>query len=161
MTSTTVTFTPPWLGLFIDNILQSLVDCVALREQVVERRLAEHAPQSGLGDERRGFEEVLHFHDRRLWIDDAEINHRIDRRRHVVACHHLLTLDVDRHDAQIDPHHAVHDRDEEDQSRPFGSGQFPEAKDNAAFVLAQNANHLRQDDDGENDDGYDPSNQPG
>ena len=103
---------------------------------------------------------LRNFYDGRFGIDDPEINHRVDRRRHVVAGHHLLALDVDRHDAHVDPHHPVHDRDEEDQSRPFGAGQFAEAKDNASFVFAQNPHHLREDDDSENDDGYDPTNQP-
>ena len=84
-------FDAPRFGLSVDDLLQLLVDRLALRKQVIERRLAEHAAQRRLRDERSGLEKILHFHDRGLRIDHAEINNRIDRHRHVVARHHFLS----------------------------------------------------------------------
>src|SRR6516225_9312751 len=67
----------------------------------------------------------------------------------VVPCHDFLTRDVDGHDPQIHPHHAIDDRDEENQSGPFCAEQLAETKNHPALVLAQDADHLRQDDHGE------------
>src|SRR5207249_1752286 len=130
-------FHAPRLGLFVDDILQCLVDRLALRKQIIERGLAEHAAQRGLGDERGGFEKILHFDDRGLRIDHAEINNRIDRYRHVVTRHHLLSLDANGHNAQIHAHHAIDDRDQKNQSRPFRAEYFSETTNHASFVFAQ------------------------
>src|SRR5205809_7588896 len=151
-------FDAPWFGLPVDDLLQLLVNRLALRKQVVQGGLAEHAAQRGLGDERGGFEKVFHFHDRSLRIDHAEINNRIDRHRHVVTRHHLLPLDVDGHDAQIHSHHAIDNRDEENQPRAFRAEQFSETKNHATLVFAQDADCLRQNNDGKNDKGYGPTN---
>ncbi len=151
-------FHPPGFGLAIDDFLQLLVDDIALREQVIQRGLAEHAAQRRLRHQRGGFEKVLHLHDGGLRIDDAEINNRIDRHWHVVTRHDLLLLDTDGDDAQIHPHHFINYRDEKNQSRPFGAQQFSQTKNHAALVFAQDANRLRQNDYGKNDEGYGPTN---
>ena len=105
----------------VDNLLQLQVNRLALRKEVVQGGLAENAAQGGLRHQRGGFEKVLHFHDSSLRIDDPEINNRIDRYRHVVTRHHLLPLDVDGHNAQIHSHHSIDNRDEKNQTRPFGA----------------------------------------
>ncbi len=87
-------FDAPRFGLPVDDLLQLQVDRLALRKQVIQVGLAEHAAQRRLRHQRGGFEKVLHFHDRGLRIDDAEINDRVDRHRHVVSGHHLLLLDA-------------------------------------------------------------------
>ena len=84
-------------------------------------------------------------------IHDPEIDHRIHRGGHVVAGHDFLLGDVDGYDPQIHLHHAVHERDEENQARPFGVEQFAEAEDDAALVFAQNADRLGQNDYRQND----------
>ena len=132
-----------------------LID-VALGEQVVQRGLAEDAAQGGLRDERSRLPEVLdldHGGDR---VHDAEIDDRIHGGGHVVAGHDLLLGDVDGDDAQVHLDHAVHDRDEDDQARPFGAEQFAEPEDDAALVFAQDADGLRQDDGRQDDERHGP-----
>src|SRR5207245_4805581 len=138
----------PRFGLPIDDLLQFLVDRLALRKQVIQGGLTEHAAQGRLRHKRSGFEKVLYFHDRGLWIDDPEIHNRIDRHRHVVTRHYLLLLDTDGDDAQIHSHHAIDDRDEENQSGSFCAEQFSQTKNHAALVFAQDANRLLQNDYG-------------
>src|SRR6266481_2920549 len=146
-------FDAPWFGLPVDNLLQLLVDGFALRQQVIEWGLAEDAAQRGLGDKRSGLKKILHLHDSGLRIDHAEIDDGIDRDRHVVTRHHFLSLDVDGDDAQIHSHHAIDDRNEKNQSRPFGAEQLAETENHPALVLSQDADHLRQEDYGEENNG--------
>src|SRR5438093_3534106 len=152
-------FDAPRFGLPVDDLLQLQVDRLALRKQIIQGGLAEYAAQCRLRHQRGGFEKVLHFDDRGLRIDHAKINNRIDRHRDVVTRHYLLPLDADRHDAQIHSHHSIDDGNEENQTRPFSAKQFSEAKNHAAFILAQDADRLRQNDYGKNDEGYGPTNQ--
>src|SRR5439155_17960936 len=132
-------FDAPRFGLPVDDLLQLLVDRLALREQVIQGGLAEYTAQRRLRHQRSGFEKVLHFHDGGLRIDHAKINNRIDRHRHVVTRHYLLPFDADGDDAQIHSDHAIDNRDEKNQTRPFRAEQFSEAKNHAAFILAQDA----------------------
>src|SRR5258707_9201866 len=78
-------------------------------------------------------------------LGQAELNGH----RHVVACHDFLARDVDGHDAQIHPHHAIDDRDQENQAGPFCAEQFAETENHTSLVLAQDADHLRQDETSE------------
>src|ERR1700674_2886998 len=78
-----------------------------------------------------------------------KINDGVNGHRHVVACHDFLARDVDGHDAQIHPHHAIDDRDQENQAGTFCAEQFSETENHTSLVLAQDADHLRQDDHGE------------
>src|SRR5438094_2440496 len=151
-------FDAPRFGLSVDDLLQFLVDRLALRKQVVQGGLTEHATQCGLGDERGGLEKVFHFHDRRLGIDHAEINNRVDRYRHIITGHDLLSLDVDCHDAQIHSHHSIDDGDEENQPRTFRTEQFPKTENHSSLVFAQDTDRLRQDNDGKNNERYRPTN---
>src|SRR5205807_242402 len=52
-----------------------------------------------------------------------------------------------------------HDRDEQDQPRPFRAEQFAEAENHAAFVFTQNADRLWQHDGCQNDDRDQPRNE--
>src|SRR5258707_9334668 len=119
LTSTAVTLIPH------GSVCRSMISC-SLRfilsrweSSSFEFRLSEHAAQRCLRNERSRFQVVLHSHDRRRCIDDTKINDGVD------------------------------DRDQENQSRPFCAEQLAETKNHPALVLAQNADHLRQDDYGE------------
>ena len=152
-------FDAPWFGLPVDDLLQLRLIDSRCESRSSKGRLAEDAAQRRLRHQRGGFEKVLHFHHRRLRIDHAEINNRIDRHRHVVSRHHLLLLDADGDDSQIHSHHAIDDRDKENYARTFRGEQFSEAKNHASLVFAQDPDRLRQDDDGKNDDGHGPTDQ--
>src|SRR5437762_6061798 len=107
-------FDAPRFSLLIDDVLERLIDRFSLRKQIVQGCLAEDATQRGLSDERSSLEKVFHFHDSGWRIDHAAIKNRIDRYRHVVAGHNLLSLDADGHDSQIHSYHPIDDRNEED-----------------------------------------------
>jgi hypothetical protein len=70
-----------------------------------------------------------------------------------IVCKKRSCRAIDGHDAQIHPHHAIDDRNEENQSRPFCAEQLAETENDPALVLAQDADHLRQDDYGEENNG--------
>src|SRR6188508_3355545 len=69
--STVVTLTPQ--GSLVDDLLQVLVEPLALGEQLIEIRLAEHRAQRGLGDLRGGEQEVLDLDDRLVRVDHPEV----------------------------------------------------------------------------------------
>src|SRR5207247_2204467 len=71
----------------------------------------------------------------------------------------LLRRDVQRDRPQVDLHHPVDDRDQEEEARAFGlREQPPEAEDDAALVLPRHLDRRDQeeqqqeDDDGEDDE---------
>ena len=97
----------------------SLVQLLALGEQVVELRLAEHAAQRRLRELRGGVEVVLDLDDR-AWRGsiDAEVDDRVDLHRDVVARDDVLRRHVVHHRAQAHAHH----RDRSAGTRTRGPG---------------------------------------
>src|SRR6266436_8012088 len=154
LTSTAVTLIPH------GSVCRSMISCslrfILSRWESSSSSSAEHAAQRCLRNERSRFQVVLHSHDRSRWIDDAKINDGVNGHRYVVPCHDFLARDVDGHDAQIHPHHAIDDPNEENQSGPFCAEQLAETENHPALVLAQDADHLRQDDYGEENNGKQP-----
>ena len=92
-------------------------------EQLVQLGLAEHRAQRGLRELAGGVEVVLHLHHRALRVDDAEVDHRVDLDRDVVAGDHVLRRHVEHHGAQGDPHHPV--ERPEDEARGPGPWAAP------------------------------------
>ena len=86
------------------------VELLALGQHLVELVLAEHRAQRGLRELARRLQEVLDLDDRLLRIDDAEVHHRVDLDRHVVARDDVLRRHVEHHGAQVDAHHLLDDR---------------------------------------------------
>src|SRR5262245_53687330 len=149
LTSTAVTLTPH------GSVCRSMISC-SLR--FILSRWESSSSSSAcpstlrnvcLRNERSRFEVLLHSHDRSRCIDDAKINDGVNGHRYVVPCHDFLASDVDGHDAQMHPHHAINDWDQENQSGPFRAEQLAETKNHPALVLAQDADHLWQNDHGE------------
>src|SRR5581483_9451112 len=90
---------------------------------------------------------------------DPEVRDGVHAHRHVVLRDHLLRRDVQRDRAQVDAHHPVDDRDQEDQPRPLRLREQPaEPEDDSALVLAQHLDrrdrvqHEEEDDDDEDDE---------
>jgi hypothetical protein len=54
----------------------------------------------------------------------------LSRENHVLGRHF-----IDDH-AQIDAHHLLDDRHQQEETRPFRAGVAPEREDDAAFILA-------------------------
>ena len=142
----------PRLGLLVDDPLELVVQPLPLREQRVQLCAAEHRSQRRLGDLRGGEQEVLDLHDRVVRVDHPEVADRVHGRRHVVPGDHLLRRNAECDRAQVDPHHLVDDRDQEDQARAFLSYQSPQAKDDATLVLTQHPDRAGEQDDAEEDE---------
>ena len=106
---------------------------------LVELVLAEHRAQRGLRELAGRVEVVLDLDDRVLRIDDAEVDHRVDLDRDVVARDHVLGRHVHHDDAQVDAHHLLDAGDEDDQARALDLPEAAELEHHAALVLAQDA----------------------
>jgi hypothetical protein len=78
--------------------------------------------------------------------DHVEVADGVDAGGDVVARDHVLRGDVEGDRAQVNADHAVDDRYQQDQSGPLLADQAAEAEDDAALVLAQNADGGREQD---------------
>jgi hypothetical protein len=76
----------------------------------------------------------------------VEVADGVDAGGDVVARDDVLRGDVERDRAQVNADHAVDDRYEQDQSGPLLADQAAEAEDDAALVLAQDADGGREQD---------------
>ncbi len=88
----------------IDDLLQLLVDRLALRQQVVQRGLAEHAAERGLRDLEGGADVVEHLQHGLPGAHNAEVDDGVHLHRHVVLGDRLLARHVHRHDAKVRLH---------------------------------------------------------
>ena len=86
-------------------------------------------------------------------VDDPEVRDRVHAHRHVVLGDDLLRRDVERDRAQVDPHHPVDDRNQEEEAGPLRLGQQPaEPEDDAPLVLARDLDRRDQEQDEEEED---------
>ena len=100
--------------------------------------LAEHRAQRRLRDLRGRDHEVLDLDDRVLRLDDPEVGDRVHPHGDVVLRDHLLRGHVQGDRAQVDLHHPVDDRDQQEEARPLRlRQQAAEPEDDAALVLAR------------------------
>ena len=129
----------PRLGLLVDDLLQLLVEPLALGQELVEVGAAEHGAQRRLGDLRGGRRERLDRRHRRRRVDDAEVADRGDPGRDVVARDQLLGRDRHRDRPQVDAHHPVHAGPQGDEPGPADRQQPAEAEHHGPLVLAQDA----------------------
>ena len=123
----------------VENLLELLIQPIALGEQIVELGLSQDAPERSLGELRRRVVKVLDRDDCLQRIHHAEEHHGVHLHRHVVARDDVLGRHVEDDRAQADPHDAIDGREDQHDARSFRLGQqFPEPEDDAAFVLAKN-----------------------
>ena len=140
----------PRIGALVEDLLQLLVQTLALRQQVVQLHLAQHAPQRRLGELRRRVVEVLDFDDRPPRIDHAEVQDRVHLDRDVVARDHVLRRHVEHDRPQADLDHAIDRREDENDAGALRlRQQLAEAEDDAALVFGQD---LDRADEVEHDD---------
>jgi len=74
------------------------------------------------------------------WIDDVEVGDGGDARRHVVARDHLLRRNLLGNRSQAHAYQAVDERNQQHHAGSLLIEQAPETEDDAALVLAQDAN---------------------
>jgi hypothetical protein len=82
----------PRFGMLVNNGGQPLVDAIAMRQQLVQIRLTQHAPQRGEGNLPRGQAKILHLDNGVVRIHHTEVDNSIYLRRNVVARDHFLGL---------------------------------------------------------------------
>ena len=145
----------PGVGVLFDDLLESGVQLVALREEVVERDLAEDAAQGRLGELGGGVEVILDVDDALERVDDPEVEDGVDLHRDVVLGDDVLGRDVHRDEPQADLHDAVDRGEDQDDPGALGLGQDPaEPEDDPALVLPQDLDGVQdvKDDDPHDDD---------
>ncbi len=108
---------------------------LAIAEQLVELRLPEDRAHRRLRDQARRKEIVLDTNDGRFGVHDAEVRDGVHSHRDVVAGDRLLARDVERHGTQVDLHHAIDNRDDEEDAGPAGTDEATEPEDDTALVL--------------------------
>src|SRR5262245_54307533 len=96
---------------------------------------------------------MLDLDDRLLRIDHAEIDHRTDTNRDVVARDHVLWRHVEHAGAQIDADHLLDDRNDDHEAGALHLPEPAQHEDDGALILPQDTECIKQDDDGD-DDGY-------
>ncbi len=97
---------------------------------------------------------VFDLGDRRFGGHDPEEDDRVDVDRDVVTGDHFLRGHIERHDAQVNFDDLIHNGDDEEQPRPFGSLQASQPKDHDALVLPHDLDRVEQEEhaDGQHDD---------
>ncbi len=75
----------PGIGLLVENFLDIAVELIAFRQHLIQLMLPQNRSQCGLRQLTGGLKVVFHMDHRPLGIDHAEVNHRVDPHRHVVA----------------------------------------------------------------------------
>src|SRR6266849_10008363 len=137
----------PRLGFVVDDLLQLLVDDVALRQQLVEGGLAQDRTKRGLRDLGRRVDVVQHLDNRAPCVDDLEVEDRVDLGGHVVLGDDLLRRHLERDHAQIDPDDPVDaERDDEIQAGPLEPDEATETEHHSAVVLVRDAQARKSDD---------------
>jgi len=107
--------------------------------------LAENGAQRRLCDLGGGNHEILDLHDRRFRLDDPEVSDRVHPRRDVVLGDHFLRRDVERNRAQVNPHHPVHNRDQDEQARALRLLKQPaKSEDDPALILTRDLDRRNQ-----------------
>src|SRR5262249_55565810 len=87
---------------------------------------------------------VLHLYHRLVGVENLPIHNRIYLQGNVVASDDVLRRDLQGLLPQIDPHHLLHRRENEDDTWTLGIGaKVAEGEDYGAFVLAQNFNGIQ------------------
>jgi hypothetical protein len=127
-TSTRVTLTPH--GSVTPSMIcwSCGVDLVAVDEEVVELDLTEDAAQRGLGDLGGGHQVVLDGHHRAHRVDHVEVGDGVHPQGDVVLGDDVLGRDVGGDGLEVDLHHPVDDRDDEEQAGPLAPITRPSRK---------------------------------
>src|SRR5262249_31189066 len=144
----------PRLRVLVDDPLERDVQLLALREELVQRRLAEHAPQRRLRELRGRVEVVLDLDDRLVRLDHAEVHDRVDLYRDVVLGDDVLRRDVVNDRTQRDPDHRLDRPEDQHEAGTLGPGRkAAEPEGHRALVLLQDVDPLedeeKQDEDRE------------
>ena len=95
--------------MMVQNLLQLLVQFIALGEQIIQFNLAQHVPQGGLRQQRCGHLVVLHLDDGSRGIDHPVVDNRIHFYAHVILGYDYLLGHVNREDPQVEQNYSIDD----------------------------------------------------
>ena len=137
----------PGIGLRVEHLLDVDVQLLALGQQLIQFMFTEHGAQRGLRQLAGGGEEIFDLDDGLLRIEHAEIQHRVNLNRNVVAGNHILRRHIENHGAQVDPNHLLHHRNQQDQPWAFDLPETPELEYHPALVFTQDAKRRSGQDD--------------
>src|SRR3989344_2083045 len=129
----------PRLGVRINDILYLLVYLGGLREELVERELADNVAHRGLAYLIGRLVDIFDSNDRLFGVRHVVVGDRRDIYRDVVLGDDFLRLYLHRDGAQGDPLHALNGNENKIEAGIPHVGEFTEEKYHAALVLAQNA----------------------
>ena len=108
---------PPLRDELLDRGTDLRGDLFAVREQVVELRLADDVAEHDLRAIADGVLVVLHVERRALDVDDLEVDDGVDPRRDVVRGDDRLLRQIAVADARVDLHEPLHAGDDEVEPR--------------------------------------------
>ncbi len=112
-------------GGFIHDLLQRLIDRIALLENLVEYMLADDVAQGRQGDLIDRLAEIFDGDDRLSRIDDLVPEHRVHLHRDAVPGDGFLLLDLGGDGADVDDALPVDERNDPVKPRPFDLVQAP------------------------------------
>ena len=142
----------PCGGLAVEHLLNVEVELFARGQQLIELVFAQHSTQRRLRKLARCLIVVLDLDHRLGRIENAEVDDRVHLDRHVVARDHVLRRHIHDDGAQVDAHHLLHDRNEEEKPRSLDLPETAEHENHRTLVFAQDAERRHDDQQDDDDD---------
>src|SRR5215217_9342285 len=137
---------PPRLSLLVYYPLELLVYSFSVGQEVVEILLTEDASEGGLAYLAGGQDVVLYLYDALVGVHHPEVDHRGYAGGDIVASDEVLGRNIQGDGPQFDLNHLVHQRDQDEEARSFGSPLHPtEPEDDPPLVLLDYLDGARQD----------------
>ncbi len=148
--------TPRLFRVLVNDVPQPLIDPVAMGQELIEVRLAQHTPQRGQGQLLGGQGVFLNLHDRAFWIHHVKVHHRVHVDGHVVPGDDLLGFQDHRSGAQVNLDQVVNPGQDQVEAWFSDTDELAKAEQHAALVLVHGLDgrdneHPRQDRGREND----------
>src|SRR5262249_32868295 len=134
---------PPWIGVLVQNLLQALVQLLALAQQVVQSYFAEHRTKRRLRQHRRRIQIIFYFDDGPAWVHHPKINDCVHFDCDVVFGDDVLCRNIHRNRAETHANDAVDRPENPDQAGTLRLRKKPaDAEDDTALVLAKDVQRI-------------------
>jgi len=142
-------------GVAVDDGLDTLVEAVAVGEELVELDFAEYGAEGGLGELAGLIDVVGDLNHSLSGVDDAKSDDGVDLEGDVVAGDDVLGWDLHDLLAERDANHLIEGAEDQNNAGALGWDDVAEAEDDAALVLFEDLNgadEVENDDDAEEQD---------
>jgi len=137
-------FDTPCNGLLVEYTLYIGIELLTLSQHVIQFMLSQNRAQGSLGKLAGCLQKVFHLDNCPFRIDNTKVDNRVHLHRHIIPGDHILGRYVHDNGTQINSHHLLQNGDNDYQARSFHFVESAKHKNNAAFILAQNAKHGNQ-----------------